>query len=214
MIPPRRSFQMTAVGTMKLVAFLGLALGASRLLHGTYYEEYIRLQSQLDRIDGITGIEIRSEDDITYEVHSVRFCIGGHPDAVVIFDEPDLDAGLLDRPRHLYIRRLGPWEFHQARYGRVGASPDRPGPATLLAVSSAIDVGPRGPFAAMLPCRIENAKDVVANYDSLVKTFASWPDETTWGVLDESPGIQTAFCRTSIGTGRPLPSPPQFPRLW
>jgi len=194
--------------TLKVIAAVGLLIGGSRLLHSIYWEEWHRAESQLSRIPGLANVQIRGWDDITYEVHSVQFEIADRPGEMVVVwtDRKDL----LNRKGHVHLQRIGPWEFHSARF----RPPSQENPQRFLASGFTIDVGFEGEHRDRLPCRIEDVSDVVANYDRLVETFASWPDESTWGVLEEMDGSQTAYCRTSVAFTGSLAPPPQCPDLW
>jgi hypothetical protein len=194
------------------VALGSLFGGVWLLLHHLYYKDRIRVISELGQVRGITDVVVTGFDDVGYDVVSARFHIEGRPEAVIEIREPQ--EGLVGSPNHLWLKRLGPWEFHQCTYGYQGAYTIETGkPAESLAVSDFVDVVSSGEFAAMLPVEVRDVNDLVAHYDELVRYFATWPDETTWGRLDEPAGIRRAYCRTTLAK-RPLPPPKNFPATW
>lgn len=213
MTPTRLSRPPTLKRAIWLVACVVSALGTAKLLYATYYEERDRLQSLLNGVDGIADVQILGCDDMTYEVHAARFSIVDRPEAVIVLDEPT--RGLTDGSGRIAIRRLGPWEFHTASYGHIGAVKTKTRePVESLGYSSGVDVGPFGEFADRLPVKIRKLQDLVDHYDVLVKFFETWPDDRNWAVVPGSSDPLRVYCRTSVDQSRPLASPSQFPVKW
>ena len=205
--------RVTVRRMLLVVAAFALFFGAIRLLHDGYYEERIRILRQLEDVDGIANIEVSGFDDITYEVLAAQFEIAGREDAVIVIDEPD--DGVVGDLEHLRIRRLGPWEFHQYSYGYLGAYSIITGkPVKSLGYNASIDIKSLGELEAKLPVKIRDVNDIVAHYDELVRFFATWPDETRWGILDMPSGTRLAYCRVAVSRSGPIPYPPQFPKAW
>ena len=188
----------------------GLLLGGIRLLHHAYDEERIQVMTLLEGGRGIADLEVRGWDDITYEVHGVKFGIVGRPDAVIVIQRPE--EGLAGAPEHLRIERLGPWQFHECSDGYQGVFEGATGkPVESLGYLNSIDIGPLGEFGAMLPVKVRDVNDVVAHDDELVRYFSTWPDEKTWGRLDNPSGRKLAYCRVPAPGPISVPHPPNFP---
>jgi hypothetical protein len=207
--------RVTTRRLMLFVAGAGLMLGGLRLLHDIYYESRIRVFDQLAGVHGITGIRVYGGDDITYESRSVQFVLAGRPDAIIKIGVAKSASGDLGTPEHLWLERLGPWEFHRVGFGhRVTHQTEAGSPMELISYGWSIDVGELGAFAGKLPVKIRDVRDLVTHYDELVQHFSTWPDENCWGVLAEKSGAQVAYCRTKIPRVGVLPPPPQFPKAW
>jgi hypothetical protein len=193
---------------MLIGALLALVLGGIRLIDDIYYMDLIYSTNQLAKVRGATDIHVYGFDDLTYEVTFATFTIAGRPDAMIEIQGPQ--GGVVGDPGHLWLRRLGPWEFHEYTYGHMGVTDLSGKPIETLGFRDWIDIGPKGGYGAMLPVRIRDANDVVAHYDELVRFFASWPDQKRWGMMISPSGMRTAYCVSPVGTW-PISPPPNFP---
>lgn len=132
------------------------------------------------------------------------FALQGRPGAVIGFRG-------LGKPGHIWLQRLGPWEFQEWSYGFEGAFATATGePVKSLGVRDFIDIGPSGEYGAMLPVKIRDLNDVVSHYDELVRCFSTWPDGKPWGELETREGKRTKYCVSPAGAGRVAP-PADFP---
>jgi hypothetical protein len=189
---------------MWAAALFGLVLGGVRLCHYVYYMDLIHVRSRLANIDGITDVRVYGFDDVSYEVTLATFALEGRPDAVI-------GSRWLGEPGHVWLQRLGPWEFQECSYGFQGVINTATGkPVETLGFRDCIDIGPSGEYAAMLPVKIRDLNDVVSHYDELVRYFSTWPDGKTWRELEKRPGTRTAYCVSPAGSG-PVAPPPNFP---
>jgi hypothetical protein len=189
---------------MWAVALLGLVLGGVRLCHYLYYMDLIHVRNTLASIDGITDVHVYGFDDLSYEVTLATFALEGRPDAVI-------GSRGLGEPGHVWLQRLGPWEFHECSYGFQGVFETATGkPVESLGFRDCIDIGPSGEYAAMLPVKIRDLNDVVTHYDELVRYFSTWPSGKTWRELEKRPGMRTAYCVSPTGSGSVTP-PSSFP---
>jgi len=205
--------KVTTRRLLMAIAAIGLTLGGIRFLHYVYYEDRYRVRAQLDRVRGISDIEVNGWDDITYEVSSTRFKIAGRPDTLIVIQQPQ--DGLLGDAQHLWLEQLGPWQFQFVTYGYHGVIETESGkPVESLSYRNSIDIGPLGEFGAMLPVEVRDVNDLVSHYDELVRYFATWPDEKRWGRLDKPSGHRKAYCRMTTPGIRPIPPPAQFPGTW
>jgi hypothetical protein len=195
------------------IAALGMTLGGIRFLYDGYYEEPNKVIAQLKNINTIYDTKINGFNDVGYEVTNVRFKIAGRPDTLVVIQRPQ--KGMLGDVGHLWLERLGPWEFHYTTFGQNGVVEANSGkPVESLAYTNSIDIGTLGEFGSMLPVKIRDVNDLVANYDELVRYFTTWPDEQHWGRCDEPSGRRKAYCRMASPSKRPIPPPTDFPEAW
>ena len=189
---------------MWLVASIGQIFGGVRLCHYLYYMDLIDAKSLLANIEGITDVYVYGFDDLSYEVTLVTFALEGRPDAVI-------GSRGLGESGHVWLQRIGPWEFHQYSYGFQGMFKTATGePVESLGFGDCIDIGPSGEYGAMMPVKIRGLNDVVSHYDDLVRYFSTWPDAKNWGKLKKRPGMRTAYCASPAGS-RSVTPPPNFP---
>lgn len=189
-----RFHRMSIRSLMLAVAALGLVLGCIRLCHYLYYMDLISTTNTLASIHGITDVHVYGFDDMAYEVTFATFALQGRPDAVI-------ECLGVNEPGHVWLRRLGPWEFHECNYGIQNAFDIAGKPIEGLSVQSFVDIGPSGKYAAMLPVKIRDLNDVVSHYDELVRYFSTWPNEKTWAELKRRPGMRTAYFASPAGRG-------------
>jgi hypothetical protein len=194
---------------MLTIAVLALILGGIRFCHYLYYMDLIYATNQLEEVRGITNVHIYGDDDFTYEVNYATFTLVGRPDALIGIRGPA--GGVVGTPEHLWLERLGPWEFHEHSYGFNNTYDLSGNPVKSLGYRRWIDIGPSGEYGSMLPVKIRDLNDVVTHYDELVKHLSTWPDEKHWGELPKRPDMQTVYCVSPAGTGSVSP-PADFPK--
>jgi hypothetical protein len=201
---------MMAVATIGVL--LGVLLCGIKIVHDVYFEDRIRALAQFERVRGITDVEVLGYDDITYEVVSARLRIAGRPDAVIVIQCP---KGVVGTPKSLRLEQIGPHKFHHFIYGYIGLSEIKTGkPKEGLACQDWIDIGSQGEFGAMLPVKICDVNDLVAHYDELVRYFDTWPDDRSWGRMDDPSGTRRAYCRTTLPGKGPVTPPSRFPGIY
>ena len=178
---------ITVYGIGLLVLVVGLFVGISRVFDFVYYRDRDRVIAELEKVDGITDIIVKGNDDITYSVIAAQFQLAGRPEAVIEIRSPR--EGLIGSREHLYLKRLGSSKFFEQTSGNVGVTNIYTGaPVDSVAMSDCIDVGSSGQYGRMLPVKIRDINDLVRHYDELERYFSMWPVEmtrvaSTWGMV-------------------------------
>lgn len=203
-----KSPRFTIKRAMILVALSALVFGAARLYHSLYSMEYNDAVVELGKVRGIEDVHIRGFDDLTYELTRQTFSIAGRPDAV--FEILAAQDGLTGKPDHLWICRMGPWQFYETSFGFMNTFDLAGRPVKATGTSDFIDLGRAGPYNTLLPCKIEDMNDVIVHYDELVRHFATWPDGQAWGEARPGRYDRVMYCVRPVGRPRPQ-APANFP---
>jgi hypothetical protein len=106
---------------------------------------------------GVNCVRIAGFDDgFYYNVVAATFSLPGRPDALITIDDPDSVT-------HSYLRlsRIGNWNFEV-----VKQTPE------FTFYQNFVDVGSAGPFKNVMPVPINDAADLVTNYDKIVRHFS------------------------------------------
>ncbi len=165
------------------LAFFGVvtlyALGGPTLFPSIYYSERNHVLAEIAKVPGVTKVKVYGNEDVTYEVFYVTFQLAGRPGTSVSLGISD---NMTENAEHLYLEGVGPWSFRTKghTYGEISNTHQK---IRELSYGFAIDVGPAGDFAPLLPFKLSNVQDVIAHYDDLEKLFASWPDVNHVGKL-------------------------------
>jgi hypothetical protein len=142
-----------------------------------YLHDIIWVRLRIHRVPGTNNIELHGYDKDHYHVQAVGFGIVGKPGSAILVHVYDTDQGITGNPDHLYLSQLGPWVFTSGAGSVGGETMTENEPIESSYRAPWIDIGPKGEFGAILPVKIKDVNDLVAQYDQLVPFFASWPDK-------------------------------------
>jgi hypothetical protein len=139
-----------------LLFFVGVAIW----MRWGYYDELNEIKADLNKMKGVTVVNIWGHDDITLEEISARIRIDGKGELVLL----DLTKGGNMLPERVYIHEIGGYTFNSASCACYSGG---------LGVGSSIDIGSESYLGNLLGLKFTNTKMIIENYDQIYNVIDS-----------------------------------------
>jgi hypothetical protein len=157
------------------VLALGVLLaGVPAWLKTGYWFDKQPIKRGFARIPGCTLISVTGNEDVALEHITTKVHVQGK--GLLILSE--LRPESFQQTGEIRLHQIGNVALRQHTFGFDGVYVTATHePVKSHAYAGWVDIGAQGPYASLLPVKIEKVQDVVRHFDDILTALSKWPKE-------------------------------------
>ncbi|MBI2437639.1 MAG: hypothetical protein HYV36_02340 [Lentisphaerae bacterium] len=141
-----------------------------------YWFQRQPIKRGFESIPGCTLISITGNEDVTLEHITAKVELEGKGTLIL----SELGPESFRQTGEMRLHQIGNIEMrqHSYGYGSAGLYITKAGkPKKFHGYAGWIDIGTQGPYADILPVKIQKVQDVIQHFDQILATLSKWPKE-------------------------------------